>query len=110
MRYQCECGFVYDEEKGYPREGFKPGTKWSEVPANWACPDCAVRDKVDFRPVAEGSNFRNWKCACCGLVYEEAKGWPDDGIAPGTRWEDVPDDWTCPDCGASKGDFEMEVV
>jgi rubredoxin-NAD+ reductase len=55
-------------------------------------------------------DFRTWKCACCGLIYDEAKGWPDDGIAPGTRWKDVPPDWTCPDCGASKGDFEMEAI
>ncbi|HUJ02993.1 MAG TPA: rubredoxin [Rhizomicrobium sp.] len=48
-RYQCECGFIYDEAKGFPREGFRPGTKWEDVPDTWACPDCAVRDKVDFR-------------------------------------------------------------
>ena len=41
---------VYDEAKGMAREGFAPGTKWSEVPDNWACPDCAVRDKIDFVP------------------------------------------------------------
>jgi rubredoxin-NAD+ reductase len=40
-------------------------------------------------------------------VYDEAKGWPDDGIAPGTKWADVPADWLCPDCGVGKEDFEM---
>jgi alkane 1-monooxygenase len=49
-RYQCtDCGFVYDEAQGCPREGFAPGTRWSQIPDDWACPDCAVRDKVDFR-------------------------------------------------------------
>jgi rubredoxin-NAD+ reductase len=48
-----------------------------------------------------------WECIVCGLVYDEAKGWPDDGIAPGTRWEDVPEDWLCPDCGVGKEDFEL---
>ena len=44
----------------------------------------------------------------CGFVYDpEAQGWPDEGIAPGTRWEDIPDDWTCPQCGSAKSDFEM---
>ncbi|WP_444545193.1 rubredoxin [Streptomyces brasiliensis] len=38
-------------------------------------------------------------CQVCGLVYDEAEGWPDEGIAPGTAWEDIPDDWSCPDCG-----------
>ena len=55
-------------------------------------------------------NFRKWQCACCGFVYDEALGWPGEGIAPGTRWEDIPDDWSCPDCGASKGDFQMEEI
>jgi rubredoxin-NAD+ reductase len=48
-----------------------------------------------------------WECIVCGLVYDEAKGWPDDGIEPGTKWEDVPADWLCPDCGVGKEDFEL---
>ena len=47
-----------------------------------------------------------WECIVCGFIYDEAKGWPEDGIAPGTRWEDVPEDWLCPDCGVGKEDFE----
>ncbi len=48
-----------------------------------------------------------WECIVCGWVYDEAKGWPDDGIPAGTRWEDVPNDWLCPDCGVGKEDFEL---
>ena len=49
MRYHCEvCGYVYDESQGAPHEGFPPGTLWSEVPDDWCCPDCGVREKVDF--------------------------------------------------------------
>lgn len=48
-----------------------------------------------------------WECIVCGLVYDEKLGWPDDGIAPGTKWEDVPKDWLCPDCGVGKEDFEL---
>ena len=48
-----------------------------------------------------------WECIVCGLVYDEKEGWPDDGIAPGTKWEDVPEDWLCPDCGVGKEDFEL---
>ncbi|MFC6668683.1 FAD-dependent oxidoreductase [Marinobacterium aestuariivivens] len=51
--------------------------------------------------------MKKWLCIICGLIYDEAKGWPSDGIAPGTRWEDVPDDWMCPDCNVGKADFEM---
>jgi rubredoxin len=51
--YRCPgCGYTYDEQTGHPREGFPAGTPWSEVPNEWVCPDCGVRDKVDFEPVA----------------------------------------------------------
>ena len=48
-----------------------------------------------------------WECIVCGWVYDETKGWPDEGIPPGTRWEDVPADFLCPDCGVGKEDFEL---
>ena len=51
MRYVCPgCGYVYDERAGDAREGFVAGTRWSAVPDDWACPDCGVREKVDFEP------------------------------------------------------------
>lgn len=50
---------------------------------------------------------RTWMCLICGFVYDEAMGLPDEGIPPGTRWEDIPPNWTCPECGARKEDFEM---
>lgn len=46
------------------------------------------------------------KCLICDYVYNEEKGDPEHGIAPGTKWEDVPDDFLCPDCGAGKADFD----
>lgn len=46
----------------------------------------------------------------CGLVYDEEMGWPEEGIAAGTLWEDVPDSWACPECGVSKSDFEMTEI
>lgn len=51
--------------------------------------------------------YKKYLCLLCGFVYDEEAGWLEDGIAPGTRWEDVPEDWLCPDCGAMKCDFEM---
>ena len=54
--------------------------------------------------------MRRWQCIVCGYVYEEAAGIPEDGIAPGTSWDDIPDDWECPECGVSKADFEMIEV
>ncbi len=53
---------------------------------------------------------KKWQCLTCGFIYDEADGWPDDGIDPGTRWADVPEDWVCPECGTPKSDFEMVEV
>jgi alkane 1-monooxygenase len=51
-RFQCpNCSYVYDESCGCPHEGFPAGHAWSRIPDSWACPQCAVREKVDFRPV-----------------------------------------------------------
>ena len=43
-------GYEYDEQSGHAREGFPPGTRWTDVPDDWTCPDCGVREKVDFEP------------------------------------------------------------
>ena len=47
--------------------------------------------------------YRRFGCSVCDHVYDEALG--DEYFAPGTRWEDIPEDWVCPDCGATKSDF-----
>nr|WP_231880507.1 MULTISPECIES: rubredoxin [unclassified Alcanivorax] len=48
-QFQCpNCGYTYDEQHGDENEGFPPGTRWLQIPNDWACPDCAVREKVDF--------------------------------------------------------------
>lgn len=51
--------------------------------------------------------MKQWECQICGFVYDEEFGLPEEGIPAGTRWEDIPDDWCCPDCGVAKHDFEM---
>ena len=51
--------------------------------------------------------MKNYVCPC-GYIYESEKGDPDNGVAPGTAWEDVPADWVCPVCGLSKDAFEEE--
>jgi len=72
-----------------------------------------VQSAVGRTTPPEASNvqaFRVWTCVLCGFIYDESEGLPQEGIAPGTRWEDVPDDWICPDCSAMKADFEMVEV
>lgn len=54
--------------------------------------------------------FKRWMCMGCGWSYDEAMGDQEHGLAPGTRWEDVPEDWVCPDCGTPKQLFEMVVI
>ena len=48
-------------------------------------------------------------CSICGYTYDEDKGDPDNGIDPGTLWDDLPDDFTCPECGVGKEDFESDI-
>jgi len=50
--------------------------------------------------------MKRYECMVCGYVYDPAKGDPEGGVAPGTPFEDLPDDWVCPECGASKDMFE----
>ena len=65
-------------------------------------------DLVDWKQVAERCIPRRWKCTACDYVYDPAKGDPETGIAPGTPFEEIPDDWACPLCGLSKEAFRPE--
>lgn len=60
--------------------------------------------------IIKEQEMKKLQCVVCGFIYDEAAGLPDEGIAPGTRWEDIPESWACPDCGVAKADFEMVVV
>lgn len=51
--------------------------------------------------------MENYVCTVCGYIYDPAIGDPDSGHAPGTSFEDLADDWVCPECGVPKSDFEM---
>ncbi len=50
--------------------------------------------------------MKKYKCIMCGYIYDPSQGDPDNGIEPGTAFEDIPDSWVCPDCGAGKSEFE----
>ena len=51
--------------------------------------------------------YRRYRCMNCSHIYDEAEGDPHSGIAPGTRWEDAPDDWICSECGSEKRDYAL---
>jgi rubredoxin len=52
--------------------------------------------------------MKRFVCNVCGYVYDPADGDPDNGVKPGTAWEDVPEDWLCPLCGAGKSEFSED--
>lgn len=52
-------------------------------------------------------SYKKYECEVCGHIYDESEGDPDSGLPPGTRWADVPEDWRCPTCGASKDSFSL---
>lgn len=54
--------------------------------------------------------FKSYMCVICGYIYNEEDGCQEHGISPMTKWEDIPENWECPDCGACKQDFEMMEI
>lgn len=54
--------------------------------------------------------MKRYQCNICGFVYDEAAGDSEHGIKAGTKWEDVPENWTCPECGVTKSDFDMVEI
>jgi len=54
--------------------------------------------------------MKRFQCNICGLIYDESTGDPEHGIKAGTRWEDIPEGWTCPECGVCRIDFEMVEI
>lgn len=84
------------------------GTRSSGLPSPASVPynpaPCFTLDR------SRRCEMKAYMCVICGYVYEEEKGDPASGIAAGTRWDDVPLSWRCPDCGAGKEDFEMVEV
>ena len=61
--------------------------------------------RAEAKPKSE-TKLQKYECMDCGWIYDPAVGDPDNGIPPGTPFEELPDDWTCPDCGAEKSEFE----
>jgi len=73
---------------------------------------------LHFKPVTplqkgtgteKGDSAMKYVCDVCGYVYDEANGDPENGIAPGTKWEDLPADWVCPLCGVGKDQFSAQA-
>lgn len=54
--------------------------------------------------------MKKFQCNICGFIYDETTGNPEHGIKSGTLWEDIPENWVCPECGVDKVDFEMVEI
>jgi rubredoxin len=65
--------------------------------------------EFSFPAASEEAGMKKYICTVCGYVYNPADGDPDSGIKPGTAFEDIPEDWVCPVCGASKDSFEVQA-
>jgi rubredoxin len=70
-------------------------------------PHATVASHATVDHAASAHDLKQWVCVICGWVYDEAAGLPEEGIAPGTRWADVPADWRCPLCDVGKEDFAL---
>ena len=128
--YQCQtmnCGYIYDPDRGDRKGKIKKGTQFKDLPDEWRCPVCGATVKA-FRPLAgpgsvhaenaaEGkpavetettgaaSGMKKYRCDICGYVYDPDVGDDAADIAAGTSFDDLPDDWECPVCGAGKDEF-----
>jgi rubredoxin len=126
--YQCQtvnCGYIYNPDKGERKGKIKKGTAFADIPDEWRCPVCGAT-KAAFKPLAgpgsvleqnttthdestntsKGDDMKKYRCLVCGYEYDPEAGDPANGVDPGTSFDDVPDDWTCPVCGAGKEEFE----
>jgi rubredoxin len=74
---------------------------------NFPVPGGGIPDEAKRVAADADGELKTWQCILCAFVYDEAAGMPEEGIAPGTRWADVPETFGCPDCSAKKADFEM---
>jgi rubredoxin len=100
VRYKCRyCGYIYSPLRGEPHHGIPAGTSFEDLPVDYVCPICGQQGKGRIGKWG----FEEWRptrylCTMCDYVYDEARGEPHRGIKPGTKFEDLPDDYVCPVC------------
>lgn len=100
VRYRCRvCGYIYSPLRGEPHNGIPAGTAFDDLPETYVCPVCGFQGKGKVGKWG----FDEWKptrylCSMCSYIYDEKRGEPHRGIKPGTKFEDLPDDYVCPVC------------
>lgn len=99
-RYRCRiCGYVYSPLRGEPQHGIPAGTPFEDLPEDYVCPICGLQGRGRIGTWG----FDVWEptkylCSICGYVYDVERGEPHRGIKPGTKFDDLPEDYTCPVC------------
>ena len=99
-RYRCKlCGYIYSPLRGEPHNGIPAGTEFDDLPKSYVCPVCGQQGKGRIGKWG----FEAWRptryvCSICSYIYDEKRGEPHRGIKPGTKFEDLPDDYSCPVC------------
>ncbi|MCF8055540.1 MAG: rubredoxin [Desulfocapsa sp.] len=114
---------MYDPDKSDRKEKIKKGTQFKDLLDEWRCPVCGATVKAfrlgsvhaenaassnqaaDNETKGAATGMKKYRCDICGYVYDPEVGDDSAGIAPGTAFEDLPDDWECPVCGAGKDEF-----
>jgi rubredoxin len=100
QRYRCRlCGYVYSPLIGEPHNGIPAGTAFEDLPDDYVCPVCGQEGRGRIGKWG----FDEWRptkyiCSICGYVYDEQRGEPYRGIKPGTKFDNLPDDYVCPIC------------
>jgi len=100
MRYKCRvCGYVYSPLRGEPHNGIPAGTPFEDLPDTYLCPVCGFQGKGRVGKWG----FDEWRptryiCSMCDYIYDEKRGEPHRGIKPGTKFDDLPEDYVCPVC------------
>lgn len=96
----CE---TIDENKTPMTYNYYRDTKGGRTPRTAAT---YIKKKPKAKSVNGAKDMKKYKCNLCGYIYDPTAGDPDNGVAGGTAFEDLPDDWVCPECGAGKEEFE----
>ena len=96
-RYKCRSAGISTHRSAGNRTTVLPGTAFEDLPEDYVCPVCGYQGKGKIGKWG----FDEWVptryiCAICGYIYDEKRGEPHNGIKPGTKFEDLPDDYKCP--------------
>jgi len=100
VRFKCRiCGYIYSPLRGEPHNGIPAGTPFEDLPETYVCPVCGFQGKGKVGKWG----FDEWQptryiCSMCNYIYDEKRGEPHRGIKPGTKFEDLPEDYVCPVC------------